>query len=261
MTTFQTGAGVVTLTQVVALSAAGVVFLALVLANLAVCRLYRRATTGHVREAKKQQRKQSDVWVYHVYRTKPTNVNPETASVQILRKLRASHDNLTAAIEAAEDKAKSGNTLGHEECQALAELEATTDLFLHDTSQTSSRPSSARSSTRHSHDLSVDLDLEPSALRADLDVGDFSDLDKVSVSSVHLADFENNPREMFGEGGRRDGGRGREGKRRCKMKRSDGTEDNSLPQVLPVAEFHNEAFDFTHETTMAAVECVKDVEL
>lgn len=272
MTTFETELGVVTHAQLVALGSAGVVFLFLLAANLAMCRLYRRATGEPQRRAKKDQRKQSDVWVYHVYRTKPAETTAEAASVQILKKPRASHDNVQAAITAPDVKAGNGNALGLEECQALQELEATADLFLHDHSGQPSSP--------HSFDLDLDpctlagdlvldpctsagdLDFDPCTLAGDLDPCDFSDLDKVSVTSVKMADFEND----YTEGSNAKHQTGQGGQRRRKRAKESGEEtakggESYLPSTIPVTEFHNEAFDFAHETAVAAVESVQEVEL
>jgi hypothetical protein len=67
---FETAVGTITQAQVVALSCAACVVAFLLAANVAVCHLYRRATTEHVRRDKRQRKKrESDVWVYHVYRS------------------------------------------------------------------------------------------------------------------------------------------------------------------------------------------------
>jgi hypothetical protein len=50
-------------------------------------------------------------------RTAATTATPESASEQILRKLRASHDNLRAVIEEEEAKYRKNDTLGQDECQ------------------------------------------------------------------------------------------------------------------------------------------------
>ena len=281
MTGLLFGAGSITEAQLVAFSAVGAVLLFLLSVNVAVCRLYHRAKTEDARQARRtQKKKMSDVWVYHVHRSTgaAATAHRESASQQILRKLRASHENLRATLAAAEEQ---GTTLGQEESQVLEELEITADLFLHDTSNASSRRSSlsdrrsdcASLHASISHDLgaaSALRDLDAASGRHDLDdaasalcdldaasalrdldaVSALQELDKTSLSSVRMADFENDPAEMLGvRAGRKRGGR--------RSKR--GSREDSGEPALPVAEFHNEAFDFAESST--AVERVQDVEL
>lgn len=245
------GPGSITEAQLVAFSAAGAVMLLLLSLNVAVCRLYRRARTEDERQARRaRKKKMSDVWVYHVHRPGVSPAPRDSPSQQILRKLRASHENLRATLAAAGQDQGQG-TLGQEESQVLEELEVTTDLFLHDTSRASSRCSSL--SDPEAATALRDLELETASALHDLDTASaVRELDKSSLYSVSLADFENDPEELLGAGAG-----GRKGRRKSR-RRSGGSRDSGEP-ALPVAEFHNEAFDFAESTT--AVERVQDVEL
>ncbi|KAK7089769.1 uncharacterized protein [Littorina saxatilis] len=277
MTGLLFGEGSITEAQLIALSASAVVMVFLITANVAVCWMYRRAIGEDARRTKRvRNKKMSDVWVYHVSRPRATasSCHHQSPSQQILNKLRASHENLRSQLATSTDKEQGG--LSQEESQVLEELEITADLFLHDTSNASSRRSSLSGSVHgcssyHFHpdadslrsavdNFNIDStlrDLDASTDFRDLDPASvLGDLDKVSMTSVTKADFENDPREAEdGDGGRRKRGR-RKSKRRSSRRSSHGNDD----QTLPVAEFHNEAFDFA-EPTYTAVERVEDVEL
>nr|KAG5693637.1 hypothetical protein BaRGS_014657 [Batillaria attramentaria]KAG5701474.1 hypothetical protein BaRGS_000870 [Batillaria attramentaria] len=224
------GPGSLTQAQVISFSLVAAVLITIIGLNIGMCYLYRRVRSEDQRRAvKAQKKKMSDVWVYHVHRPdhhKPSNAHVETADEQILRKLRASHENLRASL--AESAHAQQGTFGQEENQALEELDVMNDLFLLDDSCSTSR----RSSVSESGSFPVGV----------------SDRDSISLSSVKMSDFQNDPDDMMGL--RKSKKKGRRGRR------SRGSGEND---ALPVAEFHNEAFDFVEST--AAVERVNDVEL
>ncbi|KAL8560965.1 hypothetical protein ACOMHN_022084 [Nucella lapillus] len=90
------------------------------------------------------------------------------------------------------------------------------------------------------------------------DVVDLSGADQIRFSGVTMEDFENNAQDpeaaVRGAGGKR---------RRTSKKRRNSTYDN-VTQSLPVAEFHNEAFDFANAAVAAgatSMEVANDLEL
>lgn len=198
------GPGSLTLAQVVSFSLVAGVFLILIAANVTVFYFYRRARTEDERQAVKVQRKKmSDVWVYHVHRpsTKDRSRGGDEAgspSEQILRKLKASHENLRASLAVSESSQAQGGTLGQEESQAIEELEVLNDLFLHDDSYHSSRRSSVSGSgslrvSDHTQKYSDFMGHE--ATSSGLGLGDH---DSISLSSVKMSDFENDPGDVMG---------------------------------------------------------------
>ncbi|KAL8578413.1 hypothetical protein ACOMHN_014912 [Nucella lapillus] len=124
----------------------------------------------------------------------------------------------------------------------------------------------AAAASRGDLDLSYDFDV--AAALADLDMASaLHDLDpesdKVSMTSVTFADFLNeDSMDFFGSSEQEGKKKARSSNRRrnsSSSSRGSSHDKGDQSRSLPVAEFHNEAFDFTE--TRTAVERVKDVEL
>lgn len=207
--------------QVIALSLVAVVLLLLLALNVGVYKMYRRVMTeDRPRTKRPHEKKMSDVWVYQVHRENPQPAEP--AEEQILRKLRASNENLKAAMRlserGAEEAGDESSAIRQEEQQALEELDITNDLFFHDGSRRSS-------STTISFESNINAIITN---------------DTISLSSVFMSDFDNDEVDdaMAVEG---------------------GTRPRKMSRQPPLTEFHNDAFDFAEAT--AEVERINDIQL